>query len=194
MPWLRRYPATLAMLLAGLLAVLASLSMPDPVATLGWHAAAGASRPLSLVSAHFVHLGYGHLATNVLAALLLGWCYDRFGLAGRLPSAALVSLAAVDLGLLYGPWPVAWYVGLSGILHGIFAWLTLSLVRHPAIRDSRSARIFAGLLFMGGLLKAVAGLAVPVGWVDWRGIPLATPVHLYGYLAGALWAWLRRDR
>lgn len=194
MPWLRRYPATLAMLLAGLLAVLATLAPPDPVASFGWHAAGSANWPLALVSAHFVHLGFGHLAVNVLAALLLGWCCDRFGLAGRLPAAALVALGAVDLGLVYGPWPIAWYVGLSGLLHGVFAWLTLSLVWHPGLSDHRSVRIGAGVLFLGGLLKVVTGLAVPVGGADWRGIPLATPVHIYGYLAGALWAWLRRDR
>jgi membrane associated rhomboid family serine protease len=189
-----RYPATLSSLLIDGLAVWATFGSCNPVAILGWHRATGANWPLSLFSAHFVHLGVVHLALNLLAALSIGWTCDRLYLAGRLPMAALASLLGIDLGLLYGPWQIDWYVGLSGILHGLFAWLTLTLAISPPIKFAPSVRVLAAILFVTGLAKVVTGLSVPVGMADWRGVPLATPVHVYGYFAGAFWAGLHCAR
>jgi membrane associated rhomboid family serine protease len=188
----RRHPGTLVAILIGMLATLATFGPQDAVAEFAWRAADKAAWPLTLLSAHLVHLGAGHLAVNVLAAVSLGWTCDRFGLAGRLPAAVLVSFIGVDLGLVCGPWPVGWYVGLSGGLHGVFAWLTLTLALSPSVQPSKTGRMLAAALLVGGMLKVAAQLAVPVGGEDWRGIPLATPVHVYGYLAGVLWALLRR--
>lgn len=179
-------------LLAGLACALALFFTlpPNAVTRFGWQASSMPAWPYSLITAHLVHLGAVHLAFDLPAALLLGWASDRFGLGRRLLLAALASLVGVDLGLIYGPWTINWYVGLSGVLHGEFAWLTLSLALRPAA--SRAERIVAVLLCLGGLAKVLIGLSTPVGATDWRGMPLATPVHLYGYGAGLLWAVLRR--
>lgn len=184
------HSAILAGLLLALAAGLATFLPADAVATLGWQRADPARWSLTLFSAHFVHLGPAHLAFNLPVALLLAWACDRHGLSGRLPAAALVSLAGVDLGLLLGPWRIDWYVGLSGGLHGLFAWLTLRLALDG---EPGPGRALAALLCTGGGIKVLADLAVPVGAMDWRAMPLATPVHLYGYLAGAFWAVFRRD-
>lgn len=73
-----------------------------------------------LLTAHFVHLGWGHLLMN-LAALGLIW-----GLAGHTLRASawlvisLASMAGVSAGLLIFSPALEWYVGLSGMLHGLF--------------------------------------------------------------------------
>ena len=199
---IRDHPATLAALAAGILAAAASFAPDSPVATLGWWAGGGAEavwrpawRPLwRLLTTHFVHLGAAHFAANLFAATLIGWICDRLHLAGRLPAATLASLAGVGLGLEFGPWAIAWYVGFSGVLHGLFAWLCLYVALTPSAERSALVRGLAAALFLGGLVKVVAALTTPVGAPGWLGIPQATPVHLYGYLGGMLWAFLRRAK
>jgi rhomboid family GlyGly-CTERM serine protease len=192
--WIRAHLATLAAIGVGVLAVLASFGPATPVSALGWRAGGGVDSAWRLLSAHFVHLGAAHLAADLSAAVLIGWSCDRLGLAHRLPAAALASLVAVDLGLEFGPWAIGWYAGLSGVLHGLFAWLTLCLVLSPSAEGSRRLRWMAAALFLGGLLKGAVGLGTPVGAPGWLGIPQATPAHLYGYLGGTLWAFLRREK
>jgi rhomboid family GlyGly-CTERM serine protease len=184
----------LAALAAGILAAAASFGPDSAVADLGWWAGGGTGAIWRLLTANLVHLGAAHLAANIFAATLIGWSCDRLGVSARLPAAALASLAGVGLGLEFGPWAITWYVGLSGLLHGLFAWLCLSLVLGPSSEGSARVGKFAALLYLGGLLKVVVALATPLGAPGWLGIPQATPVHLYGYLGGTLWAFLRRER
>jgi rhomboid family GlyGly-CTERM serine protease len=191
---IRDHPATLAALAAGILAAAASFAPDSPVAALGWRAGGGAEAAWRLLTAHFVHLGAAHFAANLFAATLIGWICDQLHLASRLLAATLASLASVGLGLEFGPWAIAWYVGFSGVLHGLFAWLCLELALTPSAERSATVRGLVVALFLGGLLKVVVTLATPVGAPGWLGIPQATPVHLYGYLGGMLWAFLRRAR
>lgn len=191
---IRDHPATLAALGAGILAATASFAPDGAVAELGWHAGGGAGASWRLLTAHFVHLGAAHLAANLFAATLIGWSCDQLRVSARLPAATLASLAGVALGLEFGPWAISWYVGLSGMLHGLFAWLCLFLALSPSAERSQDVRKLAAVLYLGGLLKVAVALATPLGAPGWLGIPQATPVHLYGYLGGTLWAFLRRER
>ena len=74
-----------------------------------------------LVSGHLVHLGATHTVLN-LAGLVLVWL-----LVGRAYSwrqwlwVMAGSLAAIDLGLWIGAPQLEWYMGLSGLLHGMLA-------------------------------------------------------------------------
>jgi membrane associated rhomboid family serine protease len=190
----RAHASTLSAFAVLCLAALATLVPVSPVETLGWHAGGGIASAWRLISAHFVHLGPVHLAVDGLAMLLIAWSADRFGLAARLPGAALASLLAVDLGLLIAFWPIAWYVGLSGWLHGLFAWMSLRLALSSGLKHPPHLRVLAALLFLGGLAKVALAVHVPIGSVGWLGVAQATPAHLYGYLGGMLWAVLRRDR
>lgn len=185
-----RYPATFAALAAAGLAAAASFAPHAAVSSLVWRAGGGVETSWRLFTTHFVHLGAAHLLANLVAAALIGWTCDRLHLAGRLPGATLASLVGVDLGLAFGPWTVDWYVGLSGLLHGLFAWLCLALALDP--RGGKSTRGLAAALCLGGLVKVLLTLGETVGAPGWLGIPQATPAHLYGYLGGALWALSRR--
>lgn len=193
--WIRRYPATLAALALVLPTASATFLPAHPVAALGWHETGSPHPLLSLVSAHFVHLGAVHLLLNLLFAVALALACDRFGLARQLAVAALVSMAGVDLGLVSGLWPIAWYVGLSGMLYGVFAWLTLSLGRMVRVRRMPQAiGPLAWALYAAGAIKVGLDLAIPVGTPGWHHVALATPVHLYGYSAATLFALLRPPR
>ncbi|MEI2422682.1 rhomboid family intramembrane serine protease, partial [Arthrospira platensis SPKY2] len=80
-----------------------------------------------------MHLGWVHLAMNLLGlALLWGLFGVRLGTRGGL-AACLSSGIAVGLGLALGAPGVAWYAGLSGVLHGLFAAGCLAELRHRLV-------------------------------------------------------------
>ena len=145
-----------------------------------------------LATAHFVHLGWGHLLMNVAALLLLGALFDDLLKPLEWLTAALVSAAAIDLGLYLWQRDVAWYVGLSGVLHGLLAF--------GAVRLLPSRPVFAAVLL--GVLGVKVALEQTVGVLPWSALGTGGPVivaaHLYGAAGGLLAAGghrlLRRAR
>jgi rhomboid family GlyGly-CTERM serine protease len=127
-----------------------------------------------LFSAHFVHLGWAHALLNACGLLLCAWIAPaRFG-ARRLVCDGLWLGGCVSLLLLAFSPEVAHYVGLSGVLYGLFM---LGLAP-PAFRGDRIARL---------------GLATVLGWMAWQLIAGPAPAeerqiggriiavaHLYG--------------
>lgn len=74
-----------------------------------------------MISGHLVHGGWAHLLLNIAG---LGLVWLLFGQALNAQQWMLVFTACalgVGLGLLVLNPRVAWYVGLSGVLHGLFA-------------------------------------------------------------------------
>ena len=135
-----------------------------------------------LLTGHLVHLGPMHLALNaigtVLVAALVGSHLRATGWAAAWALCAL----ATGLGLWWARPDLNWYVGLSGVLHGLLITGTLA-----ALADRRE-RPFAALV----LLAIVAKL----GWEQWRGaLPgtaaaaggaVVVDAHLFGALGGLL--------
>lgn len=102
-----------------------------------------------LFTAHLVHLGWAHALLNAGGLLLCAWIAPaRFG-ARRLMCDGLWLGGCVSLLLLAFSPEVAHYVGLSGVLYGLFV---LGLVP-PAFRGDRIARL---------------GLATVLGWMAWQ--------------------------
>lgn len=133
-----------------------------------------------LLTGHLVHLGFSHTLLN-LAGLVLVWF-----LVGRAFNwkqwlwVMAGSVTAIDLGLWMGAPMLEWYVGLSGLLHGMLA---AGIVAGLAARSGESAilaAVVAGKLaweqFMGPLpgSEASSGGAVIVD------------AHLYGVIGGVL--------
>lgn len=74
-----------------------------------------------LASAHFLHLGFAHLAMNAAAVLLVWALVGRaFGPRRWCGSIALIAVGT-GLGILLFVPAVTGYVGLSGVLHGVLA-------------------------------------------------------------------------
>lgn len=138
--------------------------------------------PWRLLTAHVVHLGWMHLALN-LAGLGLIWVLFGRRLA---PWAWGVGLAvcamAVGLGLWWRDTDLAWYVGLSGMLHGLLVLGTLAALK----AERRTA------------LLVLAGIALKLAWEQHSGGDSGTAAlvggavivnaHLYGALGGLLCA------
>jgi rhomboid family GlyGly-CTERM serine protease len=134
-----------------------------------------------LLTAHLVHLGWGHLWPNLLALLLIGGLLEEFLKPLEWLVASVVTAVAISLGLYVLDPGTQWYVGLSGVLHGLVACGAATMLAARQIR-------------LGGALAA--GLALKLVWEQAYGpVPLTAAsvggavvvaAHLYGAVAGAL--------
>lgn len=142
--------------------------------------AIGSGELWRLVTGHIVHLGMAHTVLNVVA-LLLVWLL----IGSSLTTAAWLlviacSLAGIDLGLWTLDPELAWYVGLSGLLHGMFA---AGLVAQ--VRESPTETVAMGVLMIGKIIYEQSVGPLP-GSEATSGGAVVVDAHLYGALAGAL--------
>ena len=133
-----------------------------------------------LLTAHLVHLGWGHWALNIAACALVALLFEDVLGPLEWGAAAIVSALAIDTGLyLFDP-EVQWYVGLSGVLHGLVACGAWQLLRR------RSG--------VGALLAI--GISAKLIWEQWWGPvpftassvggPVVVAAHLYGAAGGLI--------
>ncbi len=132
-----------------------------------------------LASGHLVHLGWSHLWIN-LAGLLLVWLLVGRALPLRQWGGVIAfSMIGISLGLLWWLPQLQWYVGLSGLLHGM---LLAGCLRQALVGEREALIIIAVLL-------------AKVGWEMWQGpLPGSREVaggevifqaHALGCLCGA---------
>ncbi|HET7204080.1 MAG TPA: rhombosortase, partial [Steroidobacteraceae bacterium] len=74
-----------------------------------------------LVSAHFYHYDFAHLAWNLAGLALVAWLFAAEFSTRGWAVILLASAAVVDLGFLVLEPQLEWYVGFSGVLHGLAA-------------------------------------------------------------------------
>jgi len=134
-----------------------------------------------LLTAHLVHLGWAHLWPNLLALLLIGGLLEEFLDPAEWVVASLVTGFAISAGLyLFHP-DTLWYVGLSGVLHGLVACGVVMMIRARAV--GLGVALGAGLALK--LLWEVVYGPVPLTAASVGGA-VVVPAHLYGAIAGAL--------
>ena len=137
-----------------------------------------------LASGHLVHLGWGHALLNLLGLALTVVLFP--GVAPRADGAwiALGSALAIDAGLLAFQPEIHWYVGLSGVLHGLLTGASVVTWRRWENRVLLAlvvAKVVWEQFF--GALPATADLA---------GGPVIVDAHLYGALGGLITGILLR--
>ena len=131
-----------------------------------------------LLSANLVHAGWPHLALNLAALAFAAFAFDRLYRIGAWLGVFIASALACTLGLLALNPGVAWYLGASGALHGVYA--------------AGAYRLSAARCSAGDLLAAV--LLAKLGWEQWQGplpsseamagVPVIVDAHLYGAIGG----------
>lgn len=140
----------------------------------------GAGEWWRLLSGHFVHLGWRHLALNV-AGLALMWVlfFPDYSL-GRWALIVACSLAAIDAGCFFLERSLRWYVGLSGVLHGVMAAGTLAQLK----RREPGALLLLVLLAAKLAYEQFVG-AIPYS-VEAAGGAVVVDAHLYGAVGAAV--------
>ena len=146
-----------------------------------------------LLSGNLVHLGGAHLALNAaglaLVALLVGRRLSLSAWAG----VALLGAVAVGLGLWTLKPGVGWYVGLSGVLHGLLA--AGAAVAAWRGKERRFHLLLLALLALKLTWEQLAGALPGSDWI--AGGAVIVDAHLFGALGGLLAAALLlalRDR
>ena len=81
-----------------------------------------------LVSAHVMHVDSRHLVFNMMGLLLLVDMVCQEMTARELASLLLISALGISGSLLHWQSSLQWYVGLSGVLYGLWAAGALSLI------------------------------------------------------------------
>jgi rhomboid family GlyGly-CTERM serine protease len=134
-----------------------------------------------LLTGHLVHLGWGHLWPNLLALLLIGGLVEEFLKPLEWVAVSVVAALGIDAGLYAFDPEVQWYVGLSGVLHGLVACGGLMMLQ---------ARQFSiGALLAFGVVGKLTfeQLQGPLPFTQASaGGPVIIAAHLYGATAGAL--------
>jgi rhomboid family GlyGly-CTERM serine protease len=133
-----------------------------------------------LFSCHFVHLGISHLALNV-AGLLLIWYLVRASFnRGQWLFVFLFVIVGIDLGFWFLEPQLLWYVGLSGLLHGLLAAGVCG-----GLGSGRIEVWILGVALIGKL--AYEQLVGPMpGSEQSTGGAVIVAAHAYGALAGAI--------
>ena len=133
-----------------------------------------------LIGAHLVHLGWRHALLDLTGVALAGWLFGRLYGPLRWLWIVMLSAAAVDAGLWWLTPGLEWYVGLSGVLHGVVIAAGVALARMGE---------------RGGWLL-LAAIALKLGVEQWLGPlwltaataggPVVVDAHLYGACGGLL--------
>lgn len=136
---------------------------------------------VDIVPAAFTHFGFGHLASNSLPLLVLGFIAALRGI-GRFLAVSFAVIVVSGLGV----WAVAPAhtntAGASGLIFGLFGYL---LIR--GFVDHRALDIVVGL-FVGALYGSILwGVLPSAHGVSWQG-------HLFGLLGGVAAAFVFRER
>ena len=133
-----------------------------------------------LLSGHFVHLGISHLALNLVGLALVWYLVGRHFTTVRWLFAAILSIVAMDAGFWWLNPELDWYVGLSGLLHGLLA---AGLV--VAVRERDREGLVIALFVIGKLAWEQWGGPLP-GSEATAGGAVIVDAHLYGAIGGAL--------
>lgn len=126
-----------------------------------------------------VNTGAAHLGLNLAGLVALCLLYiEHYAQISRLIAAVIANSLCVTGGLLVFNPDIAWYAGLSGLLHGLLALhALLDLPRHRLL----SASLLVGL----GLKLAYELTAGPSATVaQLIGAPVIVMAHVYGSIAG----------
>ena len=147
------------------------------------------------VTAHFVHANWQHASLNLAGLAVIGALFPKHYSPLSWVVIAAVSVAAIDVGFVWYEPQLQWYVGLSGVLHGLLAAGAVAWWRC----ESKVLALALTLL-----------LVLKLGWEQTQGampfsgdMPVIVAAHLYGALGGVAaavliwcgqqhWPWRRR--
>lgn len=137
-----------------------------------------------LLSAHLEHLGWPHLLMNLVGLWLL-WLLYGDCMSNRMWSGMLtVTGLGISAGLLILDPTLVWYVGLSGVLHGVFSCGIICRLRAATRGEWLMLVLLAAKLAWEQINGSVPGSAA------FAGGPVIVDAHLYGAIIGAVFGLL----
>jgi len=133
-----------------------------------------------IISGNLVHLGWEHLLMNLAGLILIWLLYGRLLSNQQWLLVVLMSSLAVGVGLYLTNPQLDWYVGQSGMLHGLFVTgLVINL---------RKGYKLEWLLLLGLIVKLIWEQihgALP-GSAELAGGAVIVDAHLFGAISGII--------
>ena len=173
-----------AWVLPGAIAAIATVMMlfgDDAVLALRYERAAiGSGEFLRLLAGHAVHLGVEHFVMNVAGLALVWYLVGSAYSASQWLVIIASSIAVMDLGFWVLMPELDWYVGLSGLLHGMLAAGVAGIWRSRR----PEAMIILALMILKLGYEALIG-PVP-GTGDMAGGDVITEAHGLGAIGGII--------
>jgi len=161
-------------------------AIPGAVEALRYQADINAAQPWRLITGHWVHLGWMHLALNGAGIALLAILFAQELKPIDWIATVTLTPLAISLGFLLRNPQLQWYVGLSGVLHGLMLAGCILLWR----TEKRMAAMIAVVVIAKIAHEQWAG--AESGTEKLISGTIVVDAHLYGALAGVAWGLLRR--
>ena len=131
-----------------------------------------------LLTGHLVHLNWAHWGLNMAGLVIVAVFFSLYGNLFDWIFVLLFTALVTGLGLYWFHPELVWYVGLSGVLHGLFVYGAVREIRFYPFSGYVLVLLLAAKLFweyMNGPLP---------GSEEMTGGRVLTEAHLYGALAG----------
>ena len=137
---------------------------------------------LGILTAPFLHLGFGHLISNTLPLVTLGALIAIGGAVRLFSVTAIVAVLGGFATWLSSP-PNTVTIGASGL---VFGYATYLIAR--GLFNRRIGQVLVGVVVVLVWGGALLGGLLPQDGISWQG-------HLFGAVAGVVAAWiLTEDR
>jgi len=133
-----------------------------------------------LITGHFSHFNWMHWLLNSVGLVIVALFFSAYGTLVHWICVFFVSSIFVSLGLYWLHPEISWYVGLSGVLHGLFIFGVIGEIRKYPV----SGYVLM-LLFIMKLVWEMYFGALP-GSEGMTGGHVVTDAHLYGAIGGAV--------
>ena len=144
-----------------------------------------------LITGHFIHLNNMHLLLNMLGVGLVLMLFDNVLAIWQWFVFLLASAFIIGVMIYFTLPQVQGYVGLSGVIHGLYVLATMQLLTQP--KERNFALILAVMVTLKLLTEnGVQGTSFTANLI---GGHVLLPAHLYGAEVGLLFgvlAWLSK--
>ena len=133
-----------------------------------------------LFSGHFSHLNNKHLLLNLIAWVIILFLGINYLSVLRWIVLLFVLTLSISIGLYYFVPQVGYYGGLSGVLHGYFAYILIVWIKNK----QKIAWLILLLLIAKVLIENFSDIGSSTA--EYLDLRVVTEVHLIGVIVGAL--------
>lgn len=138
-----------------------------------------------LISGHIVHLNWSHWMLNMAGLAIVAFFFSAHASFLQWLLVILVSMLVIDIGVWWWLTDIRTYVGLSGVLHGLFLYGALREIRYYPLSGYVLLTVLVAKLTWEFFIGAMPGSE------EMAGGRVLTEAHLLGAVGGVLvWAGL----
>ncbi len=131
-----------------------------------------------IITGHLVHLGWPHLLMNLIGLILIWLLFGHLIKRNSWLIICTTSAIGISAGMMVFNPELKWYVGLSGVLHGMFVAGAI-----VSVKAGYRAELLLLLLLTGKLAWEQVVGPLP-GSAEFAGGNVIVDAHLYGAISG----------